>query len=353
MDRTWFPARNTNDTPVALIKNFAFYRNLPLAFETIETDGRNRADFPGFSLATFMELFNKWNIKYNPVKFGKERIKEISEPAILFTHHPGKPSQQGEFIMFYSCANETVEYIHPRRGWQIEPLAEFEGRFGGVGIFAEGGAGGDSHYEEKNKNYEARKHANPELKNIQVVEDFLTQEECDYIIELAQPHFKRSEFLVGDKRILDERRTSYSAELHIYPDDKLLENIRQRAAKLLNIPVNHFEYFQCVSYDKTQEIDCHYDTFDRGSEGGKKIIAEGGQRLFTLLVYLNDDFIGGETYFPNLDILIKPKKGRVLIFKNIDENGNNLRAAWHAGLPVASGRKYAVNIWVRDKAFRN
>lgn len=72
-----------------------------------------------------------------------------------------------------------------------------------------------------------------------------------------------------------------------------------------------------------------------------------------MLAYLNDDFDGGATYFPNVDILVHPKKKRVVIFNNLDDNGKVIKTAFHAGLPVTKGRKYAVNIWVREKPIRN
>ena len=118
------------------------------------------------------------------------------------------------------------------------------------------------------------------------------------------------------------------------------------------MPENNFEFFQCLYYDPGQEYMNHYDTFDETSERGKKVVQETGQRKYTILAYLNDDFEGGGTYFPNLDLLVQPRKGRVVIFDNLDENGQVLKAAYHAGLPVTTGRKYAVNIWVRNKPMR-
>jgi len=72
-----------------------------------------------------------------------------------------------------------------------------------------------------------------------------------------------------------------------------------------------------------------------------------------MLAYLNDDFEGGGTYFPDLNYMVHPKKRRVVIFNNLDEEGNTLKkAAWHGGLPITTGRKYAINMWVRNKPCR-
>lgn len=41
---------------------------------------------------------------------------------------------------------------------------------------------------------------------------------------------------------------------------------------------------------------------------------EGGKRFLIMMVYLNDDFEGGETEFPVLGDKVKPKKGKLLVF---------------------------------------
>ncbi len=180
------------------------------------------------------------------------------------------------------------------------------------------------------------------------MDGFLTAEECDYIINLANPILQPSK-LMGDKIEAGQGRTSYSAEFHIYPNDEILNGIKKKAAKVLEMPESHFEFFQCVSYEQGQEYQVHYDTFDEAVATNKAEIEIRGQRKYTMLAYLNDNYIGGGTFFPNLDFMARPKKGRVVIFNNLDESGKVIPAAFHAGLPVTEGRKYAINIWVRDK----
>lgn len=184
-----------------------------------------------------------------------------------------------------------------------------------------------------------------DLENVAVYNDFLTDEECKYIIELAETVFEPSK-LMGEENYVGSGRTSRTANL-TFREDKILNDIRKRASQLIKLPESHFEFFQCVSYDVGQEYKYHFDTFDERTESGRKTIEEWGQRKYTLLVYLNDDFEGGNTQFPNINLLIKPKKRSVLVFNNLDENEKVLASAFHAGLPVTKGRKYALNIWVR------
>lgn len=70
-------------------------------------------------------------------------------------------------------------------------------------------------------------------------------------------------------------------------------------------------------------------------------------RYATILVYLNDDFTGGETIFPKLNIKIKPKIGKVLIFYSLDSKENTILDSLHGGLPITSGVKWICNKWYR------
>lgn len=188
---------------------------------------------------------------------------------------------------------------------------------------------------------------NPDLKNVTIHDDFLTDDECKYIIDLAETVFEPSK-LMGEENFVGFGRNSRTAFL-MFREDKILNGIKKRASELIKLPESHFEFFQCVSYDPGQEYAHHFDTFDENTESGRKEIEEWGQRKYTLLAYLNDDFEGGCTQFPNLNLSVQPKKRSVIVFNNLDENEKVIGEAFHAGLPVTAGRKYAMNIWVRNK----
>lgn len=63
-------------------------------------------------------------------------------------------------------------------------------------------------------------------------------------------------------------------------------------------------------------------------------------RRVTGLIYLNDDFEGGETHFPYCDVTVTPKAGQMVLFPS-----NFLYP--HASLPIKSGTKYALVGWFR------
>jgi Rps23 Pro-64 3,4-dihydroxylase Tpa1-like proline 4-hydroxylase len=64
---------------------------------------------------------------------------------------------------------------------------------------------------------------------------------------------------------------------------------------------------------------------------------DNSHRAFTVILYLNDNFTGGETCFPDQNYSFKPKAGNVLIFSS---------AALHASMPILSGEKNIVVFWV-------
>jgi uncharacterized Zn finger protein len=72
-------------------------------------------------------------------------------------------------------------------------------------------------------------------------------------------------------------------------------------------------------------------------------------RLYTVIIYLNDDYEGGETEFTRINKKYKLKKGDALFFNNYDSLGNISRLALHCGNKVISGVKYIANVWINNK----
>ena len=207
------------------------------------------------------------------------------------------------------------------------------------------------------------------------IDNVLTNEECDYIINDAKDKLSESTVMSIDKNgkyidVKDSVRTSN----HTFVNNNLHKNIIKKAEKLINkysqIPISYkqFEQIQVVRYKQTQEYKEHFDIchpfqayedqLDTCKEDFKKF---NSVRYATIIFYLNYGFYGGETYFPNIDKKIIPKKGKALIFfncnynKDTNETGlcNIIENSKHAGLPVYKGfktdEKWIANIWVRTK----
>lgn len=358
MEKQWFPQRNIADAPIALFKTFITHLNLSISQFTIENDVKAHKDYPRLSDKAMIEILAKWGIKAASYKANLEQLPQIPSLSFLFIEDlVNGDTKMVSMVLYYSIwKGNIIEYLHPRKGWVLEDQNEFEKKWLKVALSITDleNPDGEPDFVEKEESYNKEKFENPELKNIQLRDNFLTDSECEYIINLSQPISKPSGLgVASEDSIIDYGRTSRSSEFHIYPNDEVLNGIRKKASEILKVPESHFEFFQCVRYEPGQEYQNHYDTFDETNERGKKEIEESGQRKYTMLAYLNDDFEGGGTYFPNVDILVTPKKGRVVIFNNLDENGQVIKAAYHAGLPVTKGCKYAINIWVRNKPIKN
>ena len=76
-----------------------------------------------------------------------------------------------------------------------------------------------------------------------------------------------------------------------------------------------------------------------------------GLGVGTVLVYLNDDYDGGATVFPESGLSVKGKRGDVLVFRNLDSAGRPDPATRHAGTPVTRGTKWLSSCWIRQRAY--
>lgn len=117
--------------------------------------------------------------------------------------------------------------------------------------------------------------------------------------------------------------------------------------------VKNLEGWQFIKYDVGGEYLPHYDyDVDLNNRLNKiRLAISGGLRLKSIIIYLNDDFEGGETAFTKLDLKIKPETGKLLIWKNIHKNRKINLDTLHAGLPVTKGTKYVLITWLREAPF--
>ncbi len=348
MENPWFAQKNSSDAAIALVKNFIYQIKFQVSQATIEEDISRLKEFPFISFQNISAVLEKWGIKTIVYDWSTENLHQLPSPSILFIDEVNAGVEVGAFVMFTNAVNNNITYLHTRKGWVTELLTDFDLKWRKVALsILKIDTEGEPNFFEKETAYMERKKANPDLNHLRIKEDFLTDIECKHVIDLANTRFKRS--LLGEDRVEGEGRTSYTAELHECNNDPVLSAIRKKVSNFLGLPESHFEHFQCVSYALNQEYQPHFDTFDTKTEKGKKIVEESGQRKFTVLVYLNDDFEGGSTHFPVMDVLVKPKKRKAVIFDNLNDKGDVMPCALHAGLPVTSGKKIAMNIWVRNK----
>ena len=185
-----------------------------------------------------------------------------------------------------------------------------------------------------------------------VVNNFLSNDECEAFIEAANGKLKPSTVISPDKHIQHESRTSENCWIE-HDANEIVHEVSKRFSILVQMPIRNAEQYQLVYYKRGTEYKPHFDSFDFETEDGKKNWEPGGQRMITVIAYLNDVKEGGETGFPELGINVPPKKGDALVFHNtLQEDAAaypriNPRSL-HGGMPVINGEKWMVNLWVRE-----
>lgn len=182
-------------------------------------------------------------------------------------------------------------------------------------------------------------------------DDLLSDEECEHIKKASTPYLVRSAVVGKNFSNVETRiRTSAGAFLD-RAMDPVIDRIEQRIAKLTGFAVNRGEGLQVLHYVDEQEYQPHYDFFEPQNEDEARIMAVPGNRIGTLIMYLNNVEEGGATYFPQLKLAIHPKKGSAIWFAYLKDDGIPDKRTEHAGLPVIGGDKWIATKWIREREF--
>jgi prolyl 4-hydroxylase len=188
---------------------------------------------------------------------------------------------------------------------------------------------------------------------VYVFEDFLVLSEIEHLLEAAEPKLQKALVSAAHGGVKSAGRSGSNCWI---PHDHSLvtQAIASRVAALVGMPLDNAESFQVVHYDQNQEYGPHFDAWDAATERGQRCMAKGGQRLVTCLLYLNNVEAGGGTCFPQLDIEVSAKKGRMLLFHNCYVDSAVCHpSSLHGGMPVLQGQKWACNLWFREKMIRD
>ncbi|KRE96526.1 proline dioxygenase [Frateuria sp. Soil773] len=183
---------------------------------------------------------------------------------------------------------------------------------------------------------------------LRVLEHMLADDECEGLIGQARPRLQRARTVAVDgTQQVDASRTS-AGMFFALGESPLVARIEQRIADLFDLPVEHGEGLQVLHYLPGQEYEPHYDWFDPGQPGFAAVTARGGQRVASVVMYLNTPEAGGGTGFPNLGLTVTALRGSAVYFAYEANDGVSL----HAGLPVQRGEKWIATKWLRERPFR-
>jgi hypothetical protein len=154
---------------------------------------------------------------------------------------------------------------------------------------------------------------------------------------------------VSGRQIEHPVRTSHSMTFMPWLLDPSIVFIQRHLAALCNMQPNQCEVLGLLRYQPGQAYQLHYDAFVEDESGVNRMLEDGGQRIRTALIYLNEEYTGGETRMEYLDIEVKGKTGDLLVFDNVDAGGRQHRDSLHTGKPVKTGTKWLLSQWYRER----
>eukprot|EP00281_Chroomonas_sp_CCMP1168_P001145 CAMPEP_0206260096 /NCGR_PEP_ID=MMETSP0047_2-20121206/26887_1 /ASSEMBLY_ACC=CAM_ASM_000192 /TAXON_ID=195065 /ORGANISM="Chroomonas mesostigmatica_cf, Strain CCMP1168" /LENGTH=255 /DNA_ID=CAMNT_0053687117 /DNA_START=120 /DNA_END=884 /DNA_ORIENTATION=- len=178
---------------------------------------------------------------------------------------------------------------------------------------------------------------------ILVARNFLTDAESKHLIDAGIEKGMDVALITPygtNKLVPSKTRTNTAAWLN-YRHDPLIAEVEDRVGALTGTLPEQGENLQILHYkDRTQEFTEHRDYSDPEEGDPVETLANGGNRMCTVVIYLESPEQGGETYFTRLGITVKPKRGDAVVFWNLKKNGQVDRSTYHAGLAPLVGEKW-------------
>jgi hypothetical protein len=186
---------------------------------------------------------------------------------------------------------------------------------------------------------------------IRLFPSFATGDVCRWLMSRAQGRLSRAlVYQALSKEVtVHPTRTNTAAVFNILETDFVCVLTQLRMAACLRVPFRHFEPITVLHYAEGEEITEHFDFVDPNVPDYDQEIARKGQRMATFLVYLNDNYGGGETDFPRVGVSHKGRAGEGLFFINALADGSADVRTLHAGRPPHAGEKWIVSQFVRNR----
>lgn len=185
---------------------------------------------------------------------------------------------------------------------------------------------------------------------IVVFGSLLSDQECDELIALARPRLARSLTVAtktGGEEVNDDRTSS--GMFFQRGESDVVRRLEARLARLLNWPEENGEGLQILHYRPGAEYKPHYDYFDPVEPGTPTILKRGGQRVATIVMYLAEPEKGGGTTFPDVNLVVAPKRGNAVFFSY--DRPHPVTRTLHGGAPVLAGEKWIATKWLRERRF--
>lgn len=184
---------------------------------------------------------------------------------------------------------------------------------------------------------------------------FVSDNACAWLMRGVRPHLKPGKIYSGDqvRHIEDDMRTNSVGPMHLACIDMVNVVVQYRISATCRLPIDNFDGPTGLHYAVGEEIKDHHDFINPKIPNYETEIKTRGERLITFLVYLNDDYDGGETAFPALGVTHKGMRGDGLMFVNVLPDGKPNGRSVHAGRPTTRGEKWLLSQFVRQRPVFN
>jgi prolyl 4-hydroxylase len=191
-----------------------------------------------------------------------------------------------------------------------------------------------------------------EQPTLAVLGGVLSDDECQQLLELAGPRLARSTVvdpLTGVNAAADYRNSE--GMFFRLQETSFIARLDQRISRLMNAPVENGEGLQVLRYGPGGHSAPHFDFLLPSNTANEESLARSGQRMSTLIVYLNDVPEGGATVFAEIGLSVMPRRGHAVYFEYANSRQQLDGRSLHAGAPVMKGEKWAMTKWMRTRRF--
>lgn len=185
------------------------------------------------------------------------------------------------------------------------------------------------------------------------IDGYLKAAETEEILyELKFVWWRRSQVLRADQSgrlesFVSASRTSQTSGQRWFNAALMshLVHIETRLCSELRVDPTRLETWQAIRYSPGERFDLHHDAGLFGAD-------PAGERVLTVVLFLDMPQQGGTTYFPDLDLLVDAQPGRLLVWNNLLPDGSIDATKRHASTPVHHGTKTILTTWSRQSSVR-
>jgi prolyl 4-hydroxylase len=185
-----------------------------------------------------------------------------------------------------------------------------------------------------------------------VLENVLDEAECEELIAMAKPRLQLSTLVdpMTGKDIVSGKRSSYGMFFRLR-ENPFIARLDQRISEVMQLPVEHGEGLQILYYPQGAGSEPHYDFLVPSNPANQASLARSGQRVSTMVTYLNEVEEGGETVFPQTGWAVSPLPGNAVYFEYANSLNQIDHASLHASQAVVRGEKWVATKWMRRQPF--